>query len=245
MTPQSMGRNLFAAEPSKPAGKGDVMASHAAEQISYPNSDTVQVQRALARDAGAFRAIMQTHNRRLYRIARSILRNNADAEDAVQEAYVSAFTNLASYRGKGSLKSWLSRIVINESLGRMRQRHSTIDLATLEQQQSEARIIQFPQSAPNDDPERTMAQRQIIHLVRHDLKGVTGAVKACALLRAASIETRFDLLRCHRPTPALRETALRDVTAQRPQAWASHATRPPAKKRHRASRAPTLNSLRR
>ena len=93
------------------------MASHAAEQISYPNSDTVQVQRALARDAGAFRAIMQTHNRRLYRIARSILRNNADAEDAVQEAYVSAFTNLASYRGEANLKSWLSRIVINEFLG--------------------------------------------------------------------------------------------------------------------------------
>ena len=132
---------------------------------AYPTNDTEQVQRALARDAGAFRAIMQTHNRRLYRIARSILRNNADAEDAVQEAYVSAFTDLASYRGEGSLKSWLSRIVINESLGRMRQRHSTIDLATLEQQQSEAQIIQFPQSTPNDDPERTMAQRQIIHLV--------------------------------------------------------------------------------
>jgi len=79
------------------------MASHAAKQNSYSNSDAEQVQRALARDAGAFRAIMQTHNQRLYRIARSILRNNADAEDAVQEAYVSAFTNLASYRGEGSL----------------------------------------------------------------------------------------------------------------------------------------------
>ena len=90
------------------------MASHAAKQIPYPTSDAEQVQRALARDASAFRAIMQTHNRRLYRIARSILRNNADAEDAVQEAYVLAFTNLASYRGEGSLKGWLSRIVINE-----------------------------------------------------------------------------------------------------------------------------------
>jgi RNA polymerase sigma-70 factor (ECF subfamily) len=84
------------------------MASHAAKQICYPNNDAEQVQRALAGEAGAFRAIMQTHNQRLYRIARSILRNNADAEDAVQEAYVSAFTNLANYRGEGSLKSWLS-----------------------------------------------------------------------------------------------------------------------------------------
>jgi DNA-directed RNA polymerase specialized sigma24 family protein len=85
-------------------------------------------------------------------------------KDAVQEAYVSAFTNLASYRGEGSLKNWLSRIVVNECLGRMRQRHSTMDLTELEQQQSEAQIIQFPQPTPNDDPERTMAQRQIIHL---------------------------------------------------------------------------------
>src|ERR1700735_158740 len=108
------------------------MVLRAADQIAYPIDDAEQVRRALSRDAGAFRTIMQTHNRRLYRIARSILRNNADAEDAVQEAYVSAFTNLVSYRGEGTVKSWLSRIVINESLGRIRQRHSSIDLATLE-----------------------------------------------------------------------------------------------------------------
>src|SRR3984957_1884121 len=121
------------------------MVQHAAKQTAPASNDIEQVQRALARDAGAFRPIMQTHNRRLYRIARSILRNNADAEDAVQQAYVSAFTNLASYRGEGSLKGWLSRIVINESLGRMRQRHSTIDLTELEQRPSEAHIIHFPQ----------------------------------------------------------------------------------------------------
>src|SRR6478672_547222 len=93
------------------------MAHHAAKHTAPASNDIERVQRALARDAGAFRAIIQTHNRRLYRIARSILRNNADAEDAVQEAYVSAFTNLASYRGEANLKSWLSRIVINEFLG--------------------------------------------------------------------------------------------------------------------------------
>ena len=75
-------------------------------------NEAEQVRRASTRDAAAFRVIMQTHNRRLYRIARSILRNNADAEDAVQEAYVSAFTNLASYRGEATLASWLCRIVI-------------------------------------------------------------------------------------------------------------------------------------
>ena len=86
--------------------------------------------------------------------------------------------------------------------------------------------------AYSTEPLRAIEHRKsaLAKLNRGD--GVTGAVKACALLRAASIETRFDLLRCHRPTPAVRETALPDVTAQRPQAWASHATRPRPKSHH-------------
>ena len=82
-------RNLWPAS-NLSSRKGNVMVPHAAEQTAPTANDTEQVQRALDGDAGTFRAIMQTHNRRLYRIARSILRDNADAEDAVQEAYVSA-----------------------------------------------------------------------------------------------------------------------------------------------------------
>jgi len=130
-----------------------------------PVSDDTHVQRALARDASAFRAIIQKHNRRLYRIARTILRNDADAEDALQDAYVSAFANLASYRGESTLATWLSRIVMNEALGRLRQKRPIVDLAALEHKRSEAEIIQFSQSTLNDDPERTMAQRQILQLV--------------------------------------------------------------------------------
>jgi RNA polymerase sigma factor (sigma-70 family) len=168
------------------------MAPRATKQTALVTNDTEQVQRAIARDAGAFRAIMQTHNRRLYRIARSILRNNADAEDAVQEAYVSAFTDLASYRGEGTLKSWLSRIVINESLGRMRQRHLSIDFATLEQQQGEAQIVQFPQSTPNDDSERTMAQRQIIQLVEQATDNLPEAFRMVFVTRVIEDEILWE-----------------------------------------------------
>src|SRR6516162_8267865 len=100
--------------------------------------DAELVRRALANDAGAFRAIMQKHNRRLYRIARGILHNNTEAEDAVQDAYVSAFTHLASYRGESTLATWLSRILMNEALGRLRRRRSTVGLAALESVRSEA-----------------------------------------------------------------------------------------------------------
>jgi RNA polymerase sigma-70 factor (ECF subfamily) len=91
------------------------MAQHGLTQATPAISDDVDLAgRAAAGDAGAFRAIMQRLNRRLYRIARGILRNNTEAEDAVQDAYVSAFTNLASYRGESTLATWLSRIVMNE-----------------------------------------------------------------------------------------------------------------------------------
>jgi RNA polymerase sigma-70 factor (ECF subfamily) len=67
---------------------------------------------------GAFRVIMQRHNRRLDRIARAVLRNDSEAEDVAQEAYVRAFTNLAEFRSEASLATWLSRIAFNEALVR-------------------------------------------------------------------------------------------------------------------------------
>ena len=123
--------------------------------------ETELVQRVLAHEAGAFRTILQRHNRRLYRIARAVLRDDTEAEDVVQEAYISAFTHLSSYRGESSLGAWLSRITMNEALGRLRYRRRAVDIATLNPTPTQAEIIQFPASASNDDPERTMAQRQI------------------------------------------------------------------------------------
>ena len=78
--------------------------------------------------ASAFAAIMRRNNRRLYRIARSILRDEAEAEEAVQETYLRAFTNLHGFRGTATLSTWLARIVINEALGRLRERRSLTDL---------------------------------------------------------------------------------------------------------------------
>jgi RNA polymerase sigma-70 factor, ECF subfamily len=174
------------------------MARHQVKQAAPAESDDVELaRRALACDAGAFRAIMQKHNRRLYRIARGILRNNAEAEDAVQDAYVSAFTHLASYRAESTLATWLSRIVMNEALGRLRRRRPTVDLAALESVRSDAEIIQFPLSTPSDDPERTMAQRQILQLVEQatdNLPEVFRLVFVTRVIEGMSVEETAELL---------------------------------------------------
>ncbi len=169
-------------------------AKQAAPAIS---DDAELVRRALAGDADAFRTIMQRHNRRLYRIARGVLRNNTDAEDAVQEAYVSALTHLASYRGESSLAAWLARITMNEALGRLRRQRPTVDISTLEETRTEAEIIQFPLSAQNDDPEKTMAQRQILQLVEaatDDLPEAYRLVFVTRVIEGMSVEETAELL---------------------------------------------------
>jgi RNA polymerase sigma-70 factor (ECF subfamily) len=128
-------------------------------------ADTELVRRALARDETAVRAIIKAHNRRLYRLARGILRNDGEAEDVVQETYVRAFTHLKDFRGDSSLSTWLSRIAMNEALGRLRRQRPGVELSSLPQGMLEAQIIQFPLMSAADDPEKSMAQREIQHAV--------------------------------------------------------------------------------
>ncbi|MGB9259004.1 MAG: sigma-70 family RNA polymerase sigma factor, partial [Pseudolabrys sp.] len=80
-------------------------------------SDEDLVGLARGRDEAAVRAITRRHNRRLFRIARSILRNDAEAEDVVQETYVRAFTGLDLFRGDAAFGTWITRIAMNEALG--------------------------------------------------------------------------------------------------------------------------------
>jgi RNA polymerase sigma-70 factor (ECF subfamily) len=84
--------------------------------------DTELARRVGCRDERAFELLMRRHNQMLYRIARSILRDDAEAEDAVQDAYLAAFRNIGGFRGGSRLSTWLARIVINESYGLLRKR---------------------------------------------------------------------------------------------------------------------------
>lgn len=156
------------------------------------SGDMQLIGRALARDGDAFRTIIKTHNQRLYRIARGVVRNDSEAEDIVQEAYVSAFAHLESFRGDASLATWLSRIVINEALGRLRKRRRMVAMP----ENPQAEIIRFPLN-PSDDPERTMAQRQILELVERatdSLPDVYRIVFVARVIEGLSIEETAELL---------------------------------------------------
>ena len=86
-----------------------------------PSNDAELARRIGQRDERAFEAVMRSHNRLLYRLARSILKDDTEAEDAVQEAYLAAYRGIAGFRGGAKLSTWLARIVINEAYGRLRK----------------------------------------------------------------------------------------------------------------------------
>ncbi|WP_313193805.1 RNA polymerase sigma factor [Shinella zoogloeoides] len=122
------------------------------------------VRRAAAGEAQAVRAIIRSHNQRLYRLVRAVLRNNADAEDVLQEAYLRAFANLGGFQGEASLSTWLSRIALNAALMRLRAQ-KRMKRAAPAPELAKAEIIPFPHASSIADPERVMAQRQLLHLV--------------------------------------------------------------------------------
>lgn len=124
-------------------------------------ADEELVLRALQRDEAAVRALTTRYNRRLFRVARGILRNDAEAEDVVQETYVRAFTGLDMFRGDAAFGTWITRIAMNEALGRLRKQRPTVDWATYGENRTQAQIIDFPASAASPDPEKTMAQGEI------------------------------------------------------------------------------------
>src|SRR5947209_15129610 len=171
------------------------MSTNTLKQTAPDEADLIA--RARRKDAGAIALIIRQQNQRLYRIARSILRDDFEAEDALQDAYIRAFTSLDSFRGESRLGTWLARIVMNEALGRLRRRKPTIDFDSFAKtQEGSAEIIRFPAANPDLDPETTMAQREIRALLERAIDTLPEAfrtVLVARLIEGMSIEETAEL----------------------------------------------------
>lgn len=153
---------------------------------------------AIGRDEAAIRAIMKQHNRRLYRVGRSVLRDDGEAEDAVQEAYIRAFSALAGFRGDSSLATWLTRIVLNEALQRRRARHNGAVMPVDPRSAPQGQVIAFPlASAQPLDPEHTMMQRELFRLLERAIDQLPDDFRTVLVARTIeglSIEETAELL---------------------------------------------------
>ena len=94
-------------------------------------SDEEVVRRVRAGEAALFEVLMRRHNQRLYRTARAIVRDEAEAEDVMQQAYVNAYTHLGQFTGRARFSTWLTRIAIYEALGRIRRRARITEIESM------------------------------------------------------------------------------------------------------------------
>jgi RNA polymerase sigma-70 factor (ECF subfamily) len=143
-----------------PTGRGELRLRESLGDLS----DLLLVTKAQRGDSRAYEALMRRYNRRLYRVARGILREPGAAEDAVQEACISAFTHLAQYQTSGKFGAWLARIALNEAL--MVRRRTRSDAESLRESRGRPAV---PAAAPavgelsgSDDYDEVLHARQLL-----------------------------------------------------------------------------------
>ena len=136
------------------------------------------------RDVGAFRHLMTRCNQRLFRVARGMVPSDHEAEDVVQQAYVSAYEKLGTFRGESALLTWLTRIVINEAKQRMRDRKDTVDVESLEREPlGERQVIPFPGRSAGEDPAAGAARAELRRLLEQAIGELPAAFRVVYLLR--------------------------------------------------------------
>lgn len=143
-------------------------------------SEAELVARTVSGVAEAFSELMQRYSPTLYRAARSITGDDAEAEDVVQEAWVRAYTYLGKFRGESRLGTWLVRITLNEALGRKRRVLPVMEIDELDRQQG-AGIMLFP-TAPSD-PESNLSRLQASRLLERAIDTLPTPYRLVFVLR--------------------------------------------------------------
>ena len=186
--------------------------------------DPVLLEAAARREEAAVRALMRRYNQRLFRTARAILRNDAEAEEAVQDAWLKAFDALPGFKHQARLSTWLTRIVANESITRLRRLRRGAEIVPLMDDLPPMETDPVDDHAPPlADPPREFARGEVRRLVEARIDALPEAFRTVFMLRAvedmtveetaealgipeATVRTRF-----FRARAMLREAIAREV----------------------------------
>ena len=137
--------------------------------------DDEVVSRVLGGDTALYEVLMRRYNQRLYRVARSILHDGAEAEDVMQEAYVRAFEHLREFAGEAKFSTWLTKIAVHEALRRVRRRGRTEDL--------DGRIMDHP-ARDTRDPESQTYDRELRQVLERAVDTLPENYRSVFFLRA-------------------------------------------------------------
>jgi RNA polymerase sigma-70 factor (ECF subfamily) len=192
---------------------GDAMPAEARRTVEGMSDEEV-VRRVEAGEPALFEILMRRYNQRLFRVARSVVRDDAEAEDVVQQAYVNAFTHLGQFAGTARFSTWLTRIATHEALARVRRRGRRLEIEHLRDGEDDA-IESLPARGPT--PEKQALDRELAHALEASLDALPQLYRSVFMLRdvqglstaeaAECLEVTEDVVktRLHRARALLRE----------------------------------------
>lgn len=200
-------------------------------------SDEDVVQRVLAGESALFEVVMRRYNQRLYRVARAILRNDGEAEDVMQAAYVDAYSHLGQFEGRAKFSTWLTKIAVYEALARVRRRARESSGTRRWNEEGEEGDPMSGIQSEGPNPEQQASQGELRTLLEsaieclpapyrsvvmlRDVEGMSTAETAeCLSLREDAVKTRL-----HRARTLLRKELYERAGVTAPIAFSFHLTR--------------------
>jgi RNA polymerase sigma-70 factor (ECF subfamily) len=139
-------------------------------------ADDELVARVLGGERALFAVVLRRYNRQLFRAVRAILRDDADAEDALQQAYISAFKHLAQFDGRAKLGTWLTRIAVNEAIGRARTRKRFREVKAILADEEGSHVS-------TTTPEDSLTRRQLAALLEQAVDALPESYRMVIVLR--------------------------------------------------------------
>lgn len=167
------------------------------------------VTRIVAGETSLFEILMRRHNQRVYRTVRAVLRSDEDVEDAMQQAYLNAYQHLRQFAGEAKFSTWLTRIAVNEALGRLRRRQPQ----PFEEQEEMMMEMADPKTP---DPEQQASAAELRNAVEREVSNLSDSYRLVFVMRdveglstsetASSLGISEDLVkqRLHRARATLR-----------------------------------------
>ena len=199
-----------------------------------PLSDEEVVARVLAGETGMFEVVMRRHNQRLYSVARAILRNDGEAEDVMQDAYVRAYEHLNQFAGRAKFSTWLTRIAVHEALARQRRGNRYQELEPMSEREGDP-MDRFASLTPN--PEQQASNSEIRRLLEEAVDNLPDNYRTVFMLRdieEMSTTDAADVLeiteenvkvRLHRARALLRKSLYARAGMEKNEAFNFHAIR--------------------
>lgn len=160
-------------------------------------ADGELVERARAGDRAAFNALVERHARKIFRLTKHITKNDQDAEDALQDAFLKAYSRLDQFHGDARFYTWLVRIAVNESLMRLRKRRTRKTVSLDDEIETEDSSIPREVADQGDDPEETYSREETRRILGESIDSLAEGYREVFLLRDVegfSTEETADML---------------------------------------------------